>query len=361
MNKRSDGLYHSYNTLEIGERAMEILNLEEMLEGQVAVLSSGLLDAEEVCALCDSLAKSRMYEPRQNSYMLYPSKELPRFANKNVLEKSAAQKIATLKAELERGYILPDAASLVYNDSLESGKAHFNPDFRNAEVLESAIEKNYPQISSEEKGEILSLYEKTFNHKSFTGRSGTFYAYEGIGSIYWHMVSKLLLAVQENFQKALAAKNEQGAKKLGAHYYKIRAGLSFNKTPEIYGAFPIDPYSHTPYLQGAKQPGMTGQVKEEVITRWGELGMEIENGCLRFNPALLLKKEFGADGTLSFTRFKIPFVYKLDGSISAIKVTVDSATFGAEIPAELSADIFSREGKVKSVTVEIPSNAIFAE
>lgn len=361
LNKRSDGLYHSYNTLEIGERAMEILNLEEMLEGQVAVLSSGLLDAEEICALCDSLAKSRMYEPRQNSYMLYPSKELPRFANKNVLEKSAAQKIATLKAELERGYTLPDAASLVYNDSLEGGKAHFNPDFRNAEVLENAIEKNYPQIGAEEKNEILSLYEKTFNHKSFTGRSGTFYAYEGIGSIYWHMVSKLLLAVQENFQKALSAKNEQGAKKLGAHYYKIRAGLSFNKTPEIYGAFPIDPYSHTPYLQGAKQPGMTGQVKEEVITRWGELGMEIENGSLRFNPALLLKKEFGADGTLSFTRFKIPFVYKLDGSISAIKVTVDSATFGAEIPAELSADIFSREGKVKSVTVEIPSNAIFAE
>lgn len=361
MNKRPDGLYHSYNTLAIGESAMEIANLEEMLEGQVAVLSSGLLDAEEVCALCDALAKSRMYEPRQNSYMLYPAKELPRFVNKNVFEKSTAQKIATLKAELERGYTLPDAASLVYNDSLESGVAHFNPDFRNAEVLGNAIQKIYPHIGSAEKSEILALYEKTFNHKSFTGRSGTFYAYEGIGSIYWHMVSKLLLAVQENFQKALSAKNAQGAKKLGTHYYKIRAGLSFNKTPEIYGAFPTDPYSHTPYLQGAKQPGMTGQVKEEVITRWGELGMEIENGRLRFNPALLLKTEFKADGTLSFTRFRIPFVYKLSGSISAINVTVDSATFGAELPAELSADIFAREGKVKSVTVEIPSDAVFAE
>lgn len=361
LNKRSDGLYHSYNTLGIGESAMEVFNLEEMLEGQVAVLSSGLLNAEEVCDLCDSLAKSRMYEVRQNSYMLYPAKDLPRFVNKNVLEKSAAKKIATLKAELERGYTLPDAASLVYNDSLESGKAHFNPDFRNAEVLGNAIAKNYPQMTSEEKGEILALYEKAFNHKSFTGRSGTFYAYEGIGSIYWHMVSKLLLAVQENFQKALSEKNAQGAKKLGEHYYKIRAGLSFNKTPEIYGAFPVDPYSHTPYLQGAKQPGMTGQVKEEVITRWGELGMEIEGGKLRFNPALLLKKEFGADGTLSFTRFGIPFAYKLDDAISAIKVTVDSNMFGAELSAALSADIFSREGKVKNVTVEIPSGAIFGE
>ena len=33
----------------------------------------------------------------------------------------------------------------------------------------------------------------------------------------------------------------------------------------------MDPYSHTPGGAGAKQPGMTGQVKEEVITRLGEL------------------------------------------------------------------------------------------
>ena len=37
-----------------------------------------------------------------------------------------------------------------------------------------------------------------FDHKSFTGRSGTFFGYEGLGSIYWHMVSKLLVAAQEN-------------------------------------------------------------------------------------------------------------------------------------------------------------------
>ena len=37
-----------------------------------------------------------------------------------------------------------------------------------------------------------------------------------------------------------------------------------NKTPEEYGAFPFDAYSHTPYNSGAKQPGMTGQVKEEI-------------------------------------------------------------------------------------------------
>ena len=45
---------------------------------------------------------------------------------------------------------------------------------------------------------IISLFEKVFHHDTFTGRLGTFFAYEGLGSIYWHMVSKLLLAAQEN-------------------------------------------------------------------------------------------------------------------------------------------------------------------
>ena len=56
-------------------------------------------------------------------------------------------------------------------------------------------------------------------------------------------------------------------KKLGQLYYDIRGGLSAAKTPEEYGAFPYDPYSHTPDNSGAQQPGMTGQVKEEIITR----------------------------------------------------------------------------------------------
>ena len=49
------------------------------------------------------------------------------------------------------------------------------------------------------------LFEETFHHDQFTGRSGTFFAYEGLGSIYWHMVSKLLLAAQET---ALRFKDE---------------------------------------------------------------------------------------------------------------------------------------------------------
>src|SRR5690606_11220637 len=67
----------------------------------------------------------------------------------------------------------------------------------------------------------------------------------------------------------------------------IRQGLGFNKTPAEYGAFPTDPYSHTPKGQGAKQPGMTGLVKEEILTRQAELGYFVENGQLVFDLFML--------------------------------------------------------------------------
>jgi hypothetical protein len=71
----------------------------------------------------------------------------------------------------------------------------------------------------------------------------------------------------------------------------VRAGLSFKKSPQAYGAFPTDPYSHTPKGQGAKQPGMTGLVKEEILSRQAELGVSIENGSLAFRMGLLDRSE----------------------------------------------------------------------
>ena len=46
-NKRSDHLYHAYNILHLSEGIASITPLYEMLEGQVAILSSGLLSGEE--------------------------------------------------------------------------------------------------------------------------------------------------------------------------------------------------------------------------------------------------------------------------------------------------------------------------
>ncbi len=57
--------------------------------------------------------------------------------------------------------------------------------------------EQYGALVEEDKDLLLETFEEIFDHKSFTGRSGTFFGYEGLGSIYWHMVSKLLLSVQE--------------------------------------------------------------------------------------------------------------------------------------------------------------------
>ena len=62
-NRRADGLYHSYNLVRFDEDGYHVENLFEMLEGQVAVLSSACLDPRESLALLDALRVSRIYRP----------------------------------------------------------------------------------------------------------------------------------------------------------------------------------------------------------------------------------------------------------------------------------------------------------
>ena len=57
-NRRDDGLYHSYNLLDLRDGAA-VGRLQEMLEGQVAVLSSGLLTPAEALELVRALRAQR--------------------------------------------------------------------------------------------------------------------------------------------------------------------------------------------------------------------------------------------------------------------------------------------------------------
>jgi hypothetical protein len=135
------------------------------------------------------------------------------------------------------------------------------------------------------------------------------------------MVAKLLLAVQERVFDAL----DQGAPELAAlqqYYRRVRDGLGYRKTAAAYGAFPADPYSHTPAEGGAQQPGMTGQVKEEILTRWGELGLRMREGWLHVQPVLLDASEVPEDGALRFTRAGVPFSYRR-GASTQVRVQRD--------------------------------------
>ncbi len=371
-NRRSDGLYHTYNLIQIDDQAVDVSHLYEMLEGQVAVLSAGLLSPSESNELLQSLRVSKLYRPNQQSYLLYPDRNLPRFLEKNRISDDAVKSIPLVKQLLQ-------AADRSIVDRDETGVLHFNGSFRNSSDVRQALTRLHasfqPEVENSGK-QVCDLFESVFNHVEFTGRSGTFFAYEGLGSIYWHMVSKLGLAVIENLFWAI----ENNATKevidsLRTHYQEIRFGIGAEKSPSDYGAFPTDPYSHTPENAGVKQPGMTGQVKEDVLARFSELGTHVEGGRLRFRFDLFDQSELlptskpfeyvdiGGKSTVEplpehsvgFTFCQVPIVVSV-GSQNKIDVVLDNGqllTFSElEMNPETSRELFSRTGKIKKIHCE---------
>ena len=375
-NRRPDGMFHSYNLLKITGRQAAVSRLDLMLEGQVAVLSSGLLPPAEALSLLKTLRQSSLFRPDQHSYLLYPDREVASFLARNTLPRDWAARvpaIAALAANHEPGVIVLD----------ENGQAHFHADLVNAASLEALLEKlcadaRWQAAVQQDRAALLELWETVFHHRAFTGRSGTMFAFEGLGSIYWHMVAKLLVATEENHRRAVAGSAPaETVAGLRAAYYDIRSGLGFTKTPENYGAFPTDPYSHTPRHLGAQQPGMTGQVKEEILTRWAELGVQVVNGALSFAPILLRRAEFfdqprdfayvavdGRDqswrlpsGSLAFTCCQVPVCYRLADTSTIIVENCfgDRKTIaGQTLPSAESKAIFNRRGEIARLTVTLP-------
>ena len=375
-NKRSDGLYHAYNLMTIeNEKEVSISYLPEMLEGQVAVLSSGYLSPPEALELLDALKNSALFRNDQYSYILYPNKELPRFDKKNNISADKVEQSGLLKQ-----LVKDKNTQIIEKDIL--GNYHFNGNFNNANSLKEALTnlpEVYQNLVEEDTEDLLNIFEAIFNHKAFTGRSGTFFGYEGLGSIYWHMVSKLLLAVQENCLFAIN-NNESDVLigKLLDHYYEIQAeqSIGVHKSPELYGAFPTDPYSHTPAGKGAQQPGMTGQVKEDVLCRLGELGVFVNHGSISFNPCLLRKEEFLKTSkvfkytdvkkvekeiqlepnTLCFTYCQIPIIYKLSKQNGVHVVFKNKRHLKLEklsLDTITSNQIFQRTGAILQIIVSI--------
>ena len=373
-NKREDNLYHAYNLMTVeNDTEISISYLSEMLEGQVAVLSSGYLTTEESVSLLDSLKNSALFRPDQYSYILYPNKDLAGFLQRNNIPKEAVKNSELLK-ELEKN----GNTQVIEKDCL--GNYHFNGEFNNVDSLKAALlelPEKYKVLVDKESTQLFEVFEAVFNHKEFTGRSGTFYGYEGLGSIYWHMVSKLLLAVQEVTWKAINNKDEASlVGKLFDHYFEINEGIGVNKSPKLYGAFPTDAYSHTPYTKGAQQPGMTGQVKEDILCRIAELGVFVENGVIRFNSAMLRKQEFLKEpktfkyvtvsgefkslelhkNTLGFTYCQTPVVYQVSDE-SSIKVQLKDGAVqefsGLSLDKVISNKIFNRTAEIESVFVSV--------
>jgi hypothetical protein len=368
-NRRPDGLFHSYNLAHFGpDDTVGVEHLPEMLEGQVAMLDAGLLGADERADLVDALFSSAMYAEDRNSFMLYPARRIPSLLEKNVVSPADAAS-PLLAALLDAG-----DDSIVTRDP--DGRVRFEAGFRRQADLEAALDRlgddpRWTALVREHRDRTLAAYEAVFDHHAYTGRSGSMYGYEGIGSIYWHMVAKLLLAVQESVVSARRAGGDAATtQRLADAYWRVSGGLGYHKRAEDFGAIPIDPYSHTPAHAGAQQPGMTGLVKEELLARWLELGISFERGGITFDPVLVRPEEVLdgpatfryldvagtwttielAPGSLACTLCQVPIVVHMGLGPEEVRVTRSDGTVdalpGRRLGPADAAEVFARSGSI---------------
>lgn len=368
--RRPDGLTHAYRLLRLGPRTAELDPLYVMLEGQVAALSSALTGPQEVIALVDALFDSDLYRPDQRSFMLYPNTPRPSFMDKNrVPDPLVGPALSSL---------IDSSHHIACRDA--DGSVRFAARLRRAADLEDALDSLEPAYRPDPAGraEVLEAYEAVFEHRAFAGRSQTMYRYEGLGCVYWHMVMKLMFRLQQSvFSGADSGADRDLVAAMVQRYRRVRAGLGPSKTVADHGAFPLDPHSHTPSHTGAQQPGMTGAVKEGILLRWGELGLRVENGCLRFAPVLLDPGEFLAapcpwpplgdgerleEGMLGFTYCGVPVVYHLDRAAPwtrAIMSNGDEVDGLDRLDRAVSRALFARTGAVARIDVGIDPTQLF--
>jgi hypothetical protein len=190
------------------------------------------------------------------------------------------------------------------------------------------------------------------------------------------MVSKLVLATQENFDDvySLEGLSDEAIALLG-EFRVSKAGIGAEKSPEVYGAFPSDAYSHTPSFSGVQQPGLTGQVKEDFISRFGELGVKVKDGRVHFDPVLLEKSEFLSEkqvwmlptktleldrGSLGFTFCTVPVIYTLSDRKKVVIFFKDGSerSFEEALDIESSHHLFDRDGKIDRIEVTIDGSKL---
>jgi len=369
-NKRDDGMYNAYNVLTLTKDSLSVSPLFLMLEGQTAVLGSGYLTPGEAVTLVEKMENSGLMSDEHNTFFLYPRKVLKTFMERNIIPDELVQDsqlLTKLLADGHDGFIQKDA----------NGTVRFHDSIRQSSDLEEGLSKLFTNDRYNDKqseaDNIRDIYEKVFIHREFTGRSGIMYKYEGIGSIYWHQNSKFILSFQEIFSYA-ADIGFNSLSSLKEIYYRLRAGLGFNKEPSLWGAFPLEPYSHTPYNMPAQQPGMTGQVKEDILTRNTEMGILVRNGLVIFSPALLRESDFlvepekfiyiGADGksnelsletgSLAFTICQTPVIYRFAKIEEVIVFKTDGEIIQQNtrcLDKNFSSQLFSRSGMIKKIEV----------
>ena len=205
---RSDGLYDAYNLVAFSEagRRATVSHLPPMLEGQVAAISSGLLDVDQVVALVETMYQSDLYREDVDSFVLYPARGRPPFLERNQVPSEAVESNPVARGPTCGRHRRHRRSRCRSTGITSTPTSRMRATSRLA--LASLTGTEFEPLATDHRDETLDLFERVFNHHEFTGRSSTMYGYEGIGSVYWHMVAKLLVAVQESILEAPPETNE---------------------------------------------------------------------------------------------------------------------------------------------------------
>jgi hypothetical protein len=108
---------------------------------------------------------------------------------------------------------------------------------------------------------------------------------------------------------------------------------------------------------------MTGQVKEDILTRIGELGVKVNKGKLQFNPSILDKNEF-------LTQSQEVCFINVEGSKNNVVLEKDSLAFSyCQVPIIYKKstvnqmELFYKNGSIQRIDSleldEVDSNKIF--
>ena len=121
---------------------------------------------------------------------------------------------------------------------------------------------------------------------------------------------------------------------------------------------------------------MTGQVKEDIISRFYELGFFVNEGKITFDPTILRKTEFISEkksfkfvnleneityleldeDSLAYTICQVPVVYKLSDK-EDIRITFhnnsEKTIEDHELDIESSQEIFNRTNLIKAIYVSV--------
>ncbi|ONI39082.1 hypothetical protein AN639_10615 [Candidatus Epulonipiscium fishelsonii] len=327
INENKGDIFVTYNLI---NKDFSVTPMRDMLEGQSAIIGSKYLNTNETLKLINNMNKT-LYNENIKAHTLYPINMTKRFLSKNQLQ---------INVDEIDGIILKDI----------NGNLHFNSDINTEETLiKKCIEKN---ISPEITKSLTDEFERIFAHNKFNGRSEVFYKFEGIGCVYWHQNAKFALAVLETVQRAF--ENGEDITDLYNEYHKILQGFIFRKSPIECNAIPIEPYSHSSFNGKSEQPGMTGQVKESVIMRRGELGVKILNGTISFNPIFLLESEFDCNGEINFTIYGVKVKY-IKSQDKNMKILFNDGTVIVSdnfvIDHKLSKNIFERNSNISLIEI----------